>query len=222
MVTLNTGDPTYPATLVVYDRVVSTDPAFRKTWLLHSIEEPSVDGRTISVSRTGEAYRGGSYGGKLVVESLMPSQRDIHVIGGSGREFWIGSAGENFAAAKDSPAEPGAWRVEVSAAGQNAHEFLHVLTAMDETTVNGPEARRMEGAASVGVSVLGHSVVFARGAAAFSITVDAAGHMLVCGIAPGAWSVVRNGAAAETFEVAADAGCLYCAAEPGVYAFAPR
>jgi len=37
---LNLGDPRVPAALIVFDRVVSTDSAFRKFWLLHTLEEP--------------------------------------------------------------------------------------------------------------------------------------------------------------------------------------
>ena len=39
---LNLRDHQVPAALVVFDRVVSADPAFRKYWLLHSLEEPRV------------------------------------------------------------------------------------------------------------------------------------------------------------------------------------
>ena len=39
-----------PDVVVVFDRVVSTKPEFRKTWLLHSVDEPQ-DGRGRHVVR---------------------------------------------------------------------------------------------------------------------------------------------------------------------------
>ena len=41
-----------PATLIVFDKVVSSDPGFRKYWLLHSIEEPVIENNTFTVDRT--------------------------------------------------------------------------------------------------------------------------------------------------------------------------
>ena len=55
---LNLKDSTVPASLVIYDHVVSSDPGFRKFWLLHSIEEPSVDGTEFTVARTMDGDSG--------------------------------------------------------------------------------------------------------------------------------------------------------------------
>ncbi len=230
MVTLNTGDATYPAVLIVHDRVVSTHRDFRKTWLLHSIEQPAVGGRTITIRRTGEAYGGGSYGGNLIAESLLPRDADIDVIGGPGRAFWIESAGRNFAAAKDAPAEPGAWRVEVSATGAREHEFLHVLTAMADTTDGGPAVATIEGDRAVGVDVLGHVVVFADDEPEFVVQGRGQGggpggrtrHVLVCGLAPGAWVVMRDGVAADDVTVTGDAASVHFEAQAGTYALTRR
>ncbi len=40
----NLKNDTIPAALVVFDKVVSTNSKFKKTWLLHSIEEPKING----------------------------------------------------------------------------------------------------------------------------------------------------------------------------------
>ncbi|MBT7098338.1 hypothetical protein HN937_13240, partial [Candidatus Poribacteria bacterium] len=222
MVTLNTGDATYPATLIVHDRLISTRPDFRKTWLLHSIEQPTVNGTTITVRRVGEAYGGGAYGGKLVAESLLPREADIDVIGGPGREFWIESAGTNFAATKAAPAEPGAWRVEVSTDGAREHEFLHVLTVMDDTTPAGPRVTTVEAERAVAVDVLGHVVVFADGEPEFVTADGETRHVLVCGLASGAWDVSRDGVAVDVLRVTSDAASAYFEADPGAYALTRR
>ncbi len=65
--------------LFVFDRVVSTNPAFHKAWLLHGVNEPEVRGRTFRFSE-------GS--GELLAHSLLPREAVITAIGGPGREFF--------------------------------------------------------------------------------------------------------------------------------------
>ena len=57
---LNLRNAQVPAALVVFDRVVSADPAFRKYWLLHTLEEPRVDG---DVGRRSTAPQHGAAAG---------------------------------------------------------------------------------------------------------------------------------------------------------------
>ena len=39
----NLKDETHPAAMIVFDRVVSKNKDFKKTWLLHGVEEPTCD-----------------------------------------------------------------------------------------------------------------------------------------------------------------------------------
>jgi hypothetical protein len=82
--------------LFVLDRVRSTDPSFRKAWLLHGVAEPKVEG--------GEAPRDAGQGGtsrpdatlatfedgqgRLRVHTILPLERDVIARGGPGWEFW--------------------------------------------------------------------------------------------------------------------------------------
>ena len=78
--------------LFVFDRVVSTNPAFRKAWLLHGVNPPSVDRdggqekakdfKAASVFR----FRDGS--GEVLVHSLLPRERVITRRGGPGADFY--------------------------------------------------------------------------------------------------------------------------------------
>jgi heparinase II/III-like protein len=82
--------------LFVLDRVRSTDPAFRKAWLLHGVSEPVVEGGTAARSlgqggtSHGEAdvvtFEDGQ--GRLRVHSVLPLARDVITRGGPGWEFW--------------------------------------------------------------------------------------------------------------------------------------
>ncbi len=222
MVTLNTGDATYPAVLIVFDRVISTDPTFKKIWLLHSIQEPEIEGQTVTVIRDGKAYGGGEYGGKLVVESLLPEQSRIAKVGGPGREFWIESTRTNYAAElKRDAVEPGAWRVEVSPAVERASDtFLHVLSVMDKDTPSGPEVRPIRAENFLGAQVLDFAVLFSADGMpqrSAELTLDRPARVLVCDLEPGRWRIMREASIVGEFQVTEDEGCLYFRAEAGDY-----
>jgi heparin/heparan-sulfate lyase len=216
MVMLNLRDANYPAALIVHDRVVAAKPEFKKTWLLHSIEEPQISGRTITIAREQDRYHG-----KLVVESLLPAKAAIRKVGGPGKEFWVESVGKNYATTKKAPAEPGAWRVEVSpAAGAAPDQLLHVMTVMDASTAHGPAVSLVDGDGVVGARLLDRIVLFSKsgdalGRAAFEVSSGAA-KVLVCDLKPGLWSVRRAGAQqVSRLRVDDDGRCLYFDAQPG-------
>ena len=121
-----------PDYFVVYDRVDAADPSYRKEWLLHTENEPSVE---------GQLMRADCGKGRLFCETLLPADACIVKVGGPGREFW--ASGKNWemdpafkksaeAQAKKIGIGPyfGKWRMEVSpAAAAKEDRFLHVLTA---------------------------------------------------------------------------------------------
>jgi heparin/heparan-sulfate lyase len=82
--------------LVVFDRVRSTDPNYKKVWLLHGVGEPSVvaqekgrdigNGGTAYTEATVFTYENGQ--GRLRVHSLLPREREVVKRGGPGFEFW--------------------------------------------------------------------------------------------------------------------------------------
>ena len=151
---LNFAGQPVKAALVVFDRVVSADPGFRKSWLLHSMEEPRVEGSSITVAPAQRGWRG-----KLVDQVLLPAAAEITPVGGPGKEFWV--FGKDFPVqVPDSPhAEAGAWRVEVSPRQPAAVDrFLNVMQIMDRDTAPMPtkliEAGDASGMLLAGVTVL--------------------------------------------------------------------
>ncbi|HEX3322044.1 MAG TPA: heparinase II/III family protein [Terriglobales bacterium] len=79
--------------LFVYDRVVSTDPSFRKSWLLHGVNEPTVDrdekgNASAQEFRNANTFRFREGSGELLVYSLLPKERLITRRGGAGNEFY--------------------------------------------------------------------------------------------------------------------------------------
>ncbi|HZB44171.1 MAG TPA: heparinase II/III family protein, partial [Pyrinomonadaceae bacterium] len=78
--------------LFVFDRVRATDPAFRKTWLLHGVSEPRVKaaGAGRDAGHGGTSYGGANEftyedgGGALRVHALLPRERELTKRGGKG------------------------------------------------------------------------------------------------------------------------------------------
>jgi hypothetical protein len=110
-----------PDLFVVFDRVVSTNPEFRKTWILHSVDEPAVDGALATIAN-GD--------GRLLSLTVLPENPEITTVGGPGRECWVD--GKNWASQERDkwPPEAGSWRLEVSPSrAAEDDSFLHVLEA---------------------------------------------------------------------------------------------
>jgi hypothetical protein len=80
--------------LFVFDHVVSTDPSFRKVWLLHGVNQPAVDqdGGTGTQAaqdfRNARTFRFAEGSGELLVHSLLPRERVVTRRGGKGNEFY--------------------------------------------------------------------------------------------------------------------------------------
>jgi heparin/heparan-sulfate lyase len=102
--------------LVVFDRVRSVDPAYKKVWLLHGVNQPRIEaarngrgdnhGGTAYENATVFTYEDG--GGRLRVHSLLPREREVVKRGGPGWEFW--TPGDEFGGAwgsgKNWPLDP--------------------------------------------------------------------------------------------------------------------
>ena len=109
-----------PDVFVVFDRVEATGDDLRKTWLLHSVNEPTLADDVIEI-QNGE--------GRLWCKRLWPSAAQVHKVGGPGHEFEVN--GRNFPSSKAN-AESGSWRVEVSPAERAARSyFLHVISTQE-------------------------------------------------------------------------------------------
>ncbi len=154
---LNLRHPEVPAALVVFDRVVSADPAFRKHWLLHTLEEPRVDSSDAVVDCTQH-----NAGGRLILDVLLPPAANAAVttVGGPGREFWV--FGQNYANDVDpqrlerSSMEPGAWRIEVSPRAAATEDlFLNVVQMTDHCTASRWPARYLDAGERAGCIIEG-------------------------------------------------------------------
>src|SRR6185369_14845880 len=79
--------------LFVFDRVVSTDPNFRKAWLLHGVNPPGVDQNRDASAGAHQFNQAKTFSftegrGELFVRTLLPRERVITRRGGAGHDFY--------------------------------------------------------------------------------------------------------------------------------------
>ena len=104
--------------LVIFDRVRSTDPNYKKVWLLHGVGEPRVIAaeRSRDIGHGGMAYTNATTftyedgQGRLRVHSLLPREREVVKRGGPGFEFWTpgDEFGGGWGTGKNWPLDPAA------------------------------------------------------------------------------------------------------------------
>jgi hypothetical protein len=100
--------------LIVFDQVVSIDPAFRKTWLLHGVNLPWVHGTGTPSSNGEETFGSASQfrlqegEGELLVHTLLPVDHVTARRGGPGHEFWTpgDTSGGAWGSGRNWPLEP--------------------------------------------------------------------------------------------------------------------
>lgn len=130
---LNFKSDKVPGALIVLDKVVSTNPSFKKSWLLHGQNEPLVQNGAIVFTSTNEGRNG-----KLLDNVLIPelNNQQIEKIGGVGKEYWVD--GKNWGTVTQEDA--GRWRIELSPKqASKSDNFLNVLQVMDAEPSPTPE-----------------------------------------------------------------------------------
>jgi len=233
MAMINHFNEDYPASFVIFDRVVSTNPDFLKTWQIHCIEEPSIDNTRTIIQRTSSHYpngpSGGSghYSGKLVVNTLLPLNASIQGVGGTGFDCWVGFEGQNYPPdqhAANYDYENGMWRVEVSPSiAQNEDLFLHSMTLMDDDIVDYPLVELIETDSLIGATVLDRMVCFSKngkeltGPLSLTIPESEEAQVLVTDLEPGIWNVVQNSTTIHSEFASEEGGCIYFPASGGEY-----
>ena len=190
----NFNDETYPAALLIFDNVRSASPAFKKTWLLHSEEEPVINGNTTTVARETTDYHG-----RLVNTTLMPTNGfKINKIGGPGHEFEVDGVNYEMSV-KASTAEVGNWRVEISPTkAEKQSYFLNVIQVSEnEDKIVPLEAKLVEDTDTYAAAEINNHIAYFRKdgtstTKALTINPGKAENerfIVVTGLAAGMWSV---------------------------------
>ncbi len=230
---LNLRNARVPAALVVFDRVVSADPAFRKYWLLHALEEPRIDGTTAVVDCT---ERGST--GRLTLDVLLPGRKaDLSKVGGPGKEFWV--FGQNYAndvepqRLEQSSIEAGAWRIEVSPTTAAVEDlFLNVMQVTDRRSPARWPVRRLDAVGHVGCLIEGPDVSWIvllrpdgrRSAEPVKFTIPGGrpSRILVTDLTPGSWHVRQDGVSEpRELTVSGDSGAAWFTGPAGTWTLSP-
>ncbi len=129
--------------VLVFDQVVSTDPGFKKTYLLHSINEPVISGDTVTIQIDDGVDPANE--ATLYQQTLWPSDFVLTKVGGraNGEDFYVADDGTgvghnysedcDYASTSVAIGQVGEWRIEVSPQTPSLDDvFLHVLSVTDE------------------------------------------------------------------------------------------
>ncbi len=118
-----------PNTFVIFDRVQARQPAFKKTWLLQAMRTPVRAGEQLVVTNGG---------GRLFVQTLLPTQPAVRLVSGSDLYRY---GGHDYPPRRNTGPAPEC-RIEISPGEARTEDFfLHVLTAADAATESAPLAR---------------------------------------------------------------------------------
>ena len=155
-----------PDLFIVFDRVESTDPAFKKRWLLHTKTEPQVQGSTLGVTNSD---------GRLWCQTLLPSDPEVVVV-----EPVVLEEGKRIPdvdVTQYPPGYPGQWRIEISPREPAKRDyFLHVLSAPAKGVTERPQATvtQTDGSVTATVTWAGKTVVVR-----FPKTGELVGHLTI-------------------------------------------
>lgn len=155
--------------ILVYDRVVSTHPGFKKTYLLHSINRPKVKGKVVQIA-IEDAVDPKSLGG-LFQETLLPANPVLTVIGGrsNNQDFYVHDDGfgvprnYNKGVLYDTTTphlvkglrEAGEWRVEISPSAPSRDDtFLNVISVTDDPSNHAQAVVQTVGSAKIDGAVV--------------------------------------------------------------------
>lgn len=118
-----------PDYFVICDRVIGTNPDYKKDWLLHTQNELTVQGQTFFADEGN---------GRLFCKTLYPPDAKLKKVGGPGYEFY--ACGRNWDVVPEVKEEWGDralwghWRMEVSPGAPRKEDiFLHLIQVGDRT-----------------------------------------------------------------------------------------
>ncbi len=189
----------HPAFLLVHDRMISSDPTYKKTWLLHTLEKPALaENGTLTAKDTREGYSGA-----LTLHPILPTadNREVNFVGGEGYEHFVD--GVNYLGKHldgDHRNEGDGWRTEISPIAAVKDDTM--LNLLDIKDADAPELNviPMQTETHVGALAAGVLVLLNRGdtpcdAIVFENPAECEISVLISGLVPGTYTA--NGGKVE-------------------------
>ena len=213
MFAVATGIARCPYAVIIFDRITSDDPSYRKSALIHVQNEPTITDDGFAIITNGD--------GKLVVQSVM-ADTEYTVIGGEGKEFWIPGVDENgnysledgrniptnIKSFPGSLEEYGWGRIEISPAEEEKTSYMLTVMYVTDTQNNSVPTRADD--------------ISSDNLAESSFTLGSGGECFVTGVGEGKWNIMCGDTLVTTAEVAEGTNMLtFDAAAAGTYTLTP-
>ncbi|WP_176254443.1 heparinase II/III domain-containing protein [Enterocloster alcoholdehydrogenati] len=227
MLFMPTGIENKPGIFVVMDKVTAKDPAFKKSFLLHSLQAPEVKDNVTVIKRDQIGYNG-----KLINQTLYPKNPEITTIGGPERQNWVvdrnyapqgGKYYTGYDPAKSS--EHGWGRVEISpSTPAKTDYFLNVMYATDADNLEPvDEAELIETDVLLGARILDKATLFVKDKERYSgemtVTIPGEGQIAatLAGITAGEWTITDDNGNVQTKTAKEEGGIIYFTGQAGTY-----
>ncbi|MBP5348829.1 MAG: hypothetical protein J6Z13_00540 [Clostridia bacterium] len=212
----DTGHPDVPMYFFVFDNIKAKKATFKKTFMLHTVTEPKIYGKTVT-EVVGN--------GKLVLQNVIGNNVTITKIGGAGKNYWINKNGQDNYVQLDNKynRDDEYWgRVEISPATGNAtDQLLNVMFVCDADKSPSLKATAIDTDDVKGAVIGKVAAVFVTNAARRSttLTFTAGGSgeytYYVSGVKAGNW-ILSVGGATKKLTATEDGGFLTFTAPAGV------
>lgn len=222
---LNFSEEEEPAALIVFDRVESSNPQFRKSWILHSSEKAEINGSRSFIKRENFGYEG-----KMMLDTLLPAKTDLNVetIGQEGKwgivrqykyndttKKWDVTDETNYASSNAKGSELNSYRLEISPKTAKKEDyFFNVITIGGDNNSEVPELKEDINGNFYGTEIKDRVVYFSKNsnesehfAIKGSAGIDSNLKYTICGMKPGTYKVTAGN---ETIlkDVTEDGGVL--------------
>ena len=214
----DTADPNEELYFFVFDNITATNGSYKKTFLLHVPNEPTIDGKKVTVVN--------DLGGKLVLQNVFGGD-NIEKIGGANRNYLVN--GSQLTPTKNG--DDGFWgRVEISPnTGNVTDQLLNVMYVCDETDPTDLTATAISNSTVKGAVLGNTAAVFiisaARRTTQFDFTNGAAAgtyKYYISGVAAGDWIVSVGGTPVGIARATEEGGLLVFTAPAGTVTLTPR
>ena len=158
---LNLDNAQVPAALIVYDYIAASDKNYKKTWLMHCVQEPVFNGNVCTVVRNEKGYNG-----KLVNTVLLPLPPNtlLEKTGGPGHEYSVGGINYPNRLPSENNSDDGvAWRIELSPKTLSETDiFLNVMQITEADNTRLLPVEKIETDQLTGVQIGDRIVLFSK------------------------------------------------------------
>ena len=186
----------FPLIFATFDRITAVGAHAKKSLLLHTVYEPTLDGNTAIAEVEG---------GRLTATYISDSALELDKIGGEGKTYWINGRQCHVKDKSDGDI----WgRVEVSPKlGNLTDDILSLMYVSDAGNESRLEIKEISAPEMLGAIVMNRALIFIRDIdacpTALEIDAEGADTLFVSGLKAGKWTAA-NGNKTETVTVGED------------------